>query len=83
MGYEPDVVRKAKFKYSPLGQVFNKGLKTDEKQEGLLKRLKHIEDKTDDQLKAIKNKDSQLGIKPIGYIAKEELSQEAKSILKT
>ena len=63
--------------------MFKKGLKTDEKQEGLLKRLRNIEDKTDNQLKAIKdNKDSQLGIKSIGYIIKE-LSQEAKNVLKT
>ena len=27
LGYKPDVVQKAKFEYSPLGQVFNKGLK--------------------------------------------------------
>ena len=26
LGYKPDVVQKAKFEYSPLGQVFNKGL---------------------------------------------------------
>ena len=26
LGYKPDVVRKAKFKYSPLGQVSNKRL---------------------------------------------------------
>ena len=38
------------------GQVFNKWLKEDEKQEGLLKRLKIIEDKTDDQLLEIKDK---------------------------
>ena len=25
-GYKPDVVQKAKFEYSPLGKVFNKGL---------------------------------------------------------
>ena len=79
MGYKPDVVQKAKFKYSPLGQVFNKGLKTDEKQVGLLKRLKNIEDKTDKQLN--ENKDSQLGIKSIVYTIKEELSQEAKKML--
>ena len=47
-----------------------------------MKRLKNIDDKTDDQLKAIKNKDSQLGIKSNGYLVKEELSQEAKNILK-
>ena len=28
-GYKPNVVQKAKFEYYPLGQVFNKGLKTD------------------------------------------------------
>ena len=36
-------------------QVFNKGLTTNEKSEGLLKRLKNIEDKTDNQLIAIEN----------------------------
>ena len=25
LGYKPDIVQKAKFEYSPLGQVFNKG----------------------------------------------------------
>ena len=79
MGYKPDVVQKAKFEYSPLGQVFNKGLKTDEKNKGLLKRLKNIEDKTDKQLN--ENKGSQLGIKSINHTVKEELSQEAKNML--
>ena len=49
LGYRPDSVQKAKFEYSPLDQVFNKGLDSSEKQEGLLKRLKNIEDKTDNQ----------------------------------
>ena len=56
--------------------MFNKGLEKDEKQVGLLKRLKNIEDKTDNQLK--ENKDNQLGLKSIGYKFKEGLSQEAK-----
>ena len=51
LGYKPDVVQKAKFEYSPLRQVFNKGLEKDERQVGLLKRLINIEDKTDNQLK--------------------------------
>ena len=79
LGYIPDPVQKAKFEYSPLGQVFNKGLNADEKQEGLLKRLKNIEDTTDRQLE--ENKDNQLGVKSIVYAVKEELSQEAKNIL--
>ena len=65
MGYKPDVVQKEKFEYSPLGQVFNKGLDTSEKQVGLLKRLKNIENNTDIQLE--ENKDNQLGVKSIGY----------------
>ena len=53
LGYRPDPVQKAKFEYSSLGQVFNKGLTTGERSEGLLKRLKNIEDKADNQLRAI------------------------------
>ena len=79
LGYKPDVVQKAKFEYSPLGRVFNKGLEKDEKQVGLLKRLKIFEDKTDRQLE--ENKDNPLGVKSIGYRVKEELSQEAKNML--
>ena len=83
LGYKSDVAQKANLEYSPLGQIFNKGLDTSEKQVGLLKRLikkiKNIEDKTDIQLE--ENKDSQLGIKSIGYAIKEELSQEAKNML--
>ena len=79
MGYKPDVVQKAKFEYSPLCQLFNKGLDSNEKIEGLLKRLKNIEHKTDRQLN--ENKDSQLSIKSIAYTIKEKLSQEAKNML--
>ena len=70
LGYKPDVVQRAKFEYSPLGQAFNAGLNKDEKQEGSLKRLKNTEDKTDKQLN--ENKDDQLGIKSIGYKIKQE-----------
>ena len=53
LGYKPDVVPKSKFEYSPLSKVFNKGLDTDDKKEGLLKRLKNIEGKNKDQLDEI------------------------------
>ena len=42
--YKSDVIQKAKFEYSPLGEVFNKGLDESDKK-GLLKRLKNIEGK--------------------------------------
>ena len=40
LGYKPDVIRKAKFEYSPLGKVFNEGLDESDKKEGLLKKAK-------------------------------------------
>ena len=33
LGYKPSVVEQAKFDYSPLGKVFNKGLKEKDKKE--------------------------------------------------
>ena len=51
LGYRPSVLEQTKFDYSPLGKVFNKGLDdNDDKKEGLLKRLKNIEDKNEEQL---------------------------------
>ena len=51
----PSTVEQARYEYSPLGKFFNKGLKEADKKEGLLKRLKNIEDKNEDQLKAIED----------------------------
>ena len=45
LGYKPDAIEKAKFEYSPLGKVFIEGLNKSDKKEGLLKRLKNIENK--------------------------------------
>ena len=42
LGLKPTTVEQAKFQYSPLGKIFNKGLKEEDKKEGLLKRLKDI-----------------------------------------
>ena len=49
LGYKPGVVEQAKFEYSPLSKVFNKGLKRDDEEKGLLQRLKNIEDKNEEQ----------------------------------
>ena len=82
LGHKPGVVEQDKFEYSPLGKVFNKGLKKEDKKEELLKKLKNIEDKKEKQLNIFENKDSnQLGIKSVTNIFDEELSQEAKNIL--
>ena len=48
LGYKPDAIEKVKFEYSPLGKVFTDGLNKSDKKEGLLKRLKNIENKNND-----------------------------------
>ena len=53
--YKPDAFEQAKFEYLPLGKVFTDGLDKSDKNEGLLKRLKNIEDKSNNQLLTIKN----------------------------
>ena len=53
--YKPDAFEQAKFEYSPLGKVFTDGLHKSDRNEGLLKRLKNIEDRNNNQLLAIKN----------------------------
>ena len=55
LGYKPDAFKQAKFEYSPLSKVFTDGLDKSDKNEGLLKRLKNIEDKSNNQLLTIKN----------------------------
>ena len=54
LGYKPDAMEQAKFEYSPLGKVFTDGLDKSDRKEGLLKRLKNIEDRNNNQLLAIK-----------------------------
>ena len=55
LGYKPDAFEQAKYEYSPLGKVFTDGLDKSGKIEGLLKRLKNIKDKSNNQLLTIKN----------------------------
>ena len=43
LGLKPSTVEQAKFEYSPLGKIFNKGLDKNDQKEGLFKRLKNIE----------------------------------------
>ena len=43
LGLKPSTVDQAKFEYSPLGKIFNKGLSEDDKKEEFFQRLKNIE----------------------------------------
>ena len=55
LGLKPSTIEQAKFEYSPLGKMFNKGLSENDQKEGLFKRLKNIEGKNEVQLQAIKD----------------------------
>ena len=56
LGLKPGTLEQAKFEYSPLGKIFNKGLDDDEKEE-LFKRLENIKDTSLPQLQAIKDQE--------------------------
>ena len=55
LNYKPNAFEKAKFEYSPLGKIFSDGLNKTDKKEGLLKRLKNIENKSNNQLSALRD----------------------------
>ena len=55
LGYKPDAFEQAKFEYSPLNKVFIDGLDKSSRKEGLLKKLKNIEDRSNNQLLALRD----------------------------
>ena len=83
---KPSTVAQVKFEYSSLGKIFNKGLSEDDKKEGLFKRVKNIENKNKEQLKAIedqgkkqlqelKNIDKNKTLKKLIKLAKKMIKQ--------
>ena len=78
-GLKPSTVEQARTEYSPLSKFFNKGLKEEDKKEGLLKGLKNMEDKYEKSLKAVKNKTQ--NIKEVTDFVEESLSLEAKGLI--
>ena len=91
LGLKPSTVEQAKFEYSPLGRIFNKGLSEEDKKEGLFKRLKNIEDKNEEKLKAIEDqgkeqleeiKNMNADSKPLKTISfLSTISEEAKKLM--
>ena len=54
--YKPSAFEQAKFQYSPLGKVFIDGLDKSDRKEVLSKKLKNIEDKSNNQLLALRDR---------------------------
>ena len=90
-GLKPSTVEQAKFEYSPLGKIFNKGLSEEDKKGGLLKKLKNIEGKNEEQLKAIEGqrkkqleqiKNINIDLKPLKIISFfSTISEDAKKLM--
>ena len=80
LGYKSDVIQRAKFEYSPLGKVFNKGLDESDKKEGLLKRLKNTKGRNKEQLDEIKYREERQldAIEKQGKTNLEAISKQEK-----
>ena len=62
-----------------MNNFFNKGLKEEYKKEGLLRRLKYIEEENEEHLRIIKGK---IDIKSQIDLFDEDLTQEAIALIK-
>ena len=78
LGLKPSTIEQTIFEYSSLGKIFNKGLDNSDQKEGLLKRLKKIEDQNEELLKA-KNKTE--NIREVTDFVDEPLSLEARDLI--
>ena len=79
LNLKPSFLEQAKFEYSPLGKIFNKGLNKDEDKQGLLKRLKNIEDKNE-KLLEVKGKTKE-NIKEVTDFVDQPLNFEVKELI--
>ena len=77
LGLKPSTIEQAKFEYSPLGKILDKGLSEYDKKEGVLKRLKNVEDTN--KVNKVKNKDiievTDFVNHPLGFKAKELINE--------
>ena len=82
LDYKLDAFEQAKFEYSLLGKVFTDALNKSDRKEGLLKRLKNIEEKNNNQLLAIKNifRPAIKGENNGGFKSNDDVNYEYKSI---
>ena len=52
LGYKTNVIEQAKFDFSPLGNIFNKGLNEKDKKQEPFKRLENVKDNNEELLNA-------------------------------
>ena len=79
LGLKPSTIEQARFEYSPLGKIFNKGLDKDDQKEGLFKRLKNIENAQKNLTSSNNNDDDN---ESIYYTSKSKFDDKDKIDLK-
>ena len=79
LGLKPSTIEQAKYEYSPLGKIFNKGLSKEDKKEEFFKWLKNIEDKNE-KLLEVKN-NTKGNIKEVTDFVDQQLSLEGKELI--
>ena len=79
LGLKPSTIEQARFDYSPLGKIFNKGLSENDKEEGLFEKLKNIEgmikSKNKKESEPIKNEEESEIIKDESTVADKKPKQ--------
>ena len=80
LGLQPSGIEQTRFECSPLGKIFNMGLdkKEKDKKEGLFKRIKNVEDKNEELLKA-KNRTENM--EEVTDFVDQLLNLEAKELI--
>ena len=73
LGLKPNTIEQARFEYSPLGNIFNKGLDKDDQKEGVFKRLKNIENAQ--KKNVIRNDDNEIYTPRSEFDDKDEKEQ--------
>ena len=72
LGLKPSTIEQAKFGYSPLCKIFNKGLDENDLEEGLLKRLKNIENVQKNLIKDNNDDDAAADDESISYTLRSQ-----------
>ena len=78
LNYKPNAFEQAKFEYSPLGKVFIDGLDRPDRKEGLLKKFKNIENRSNNQLLTLRdiNRPAIRGTNNGGYKSRDDDDDE-------
>ena len=74
LAYEPGIIKQTKLEYSTLSKVFYRGLRKEDKKEGLLKELENVESTKEKQLRSIKEHGEKLSKMFIDQIKSRKLA---------